>query len=248
MLHETHSLCGTWGAVGIINLKGLGDAWMGMVVHKIRRARRVVTGLVQLHPPVGIVVAASAVTCLQTLITASQPSQNRLHLRDVFAEGRRYAVQPRTNGFSLTTATMTRRNGRRRRSRIAATVTGTFTGDAEMTFVRLHYHASPLYGLYGLAVPAFFASIVLYVEWSVMIRALLIALLFGLAFINSRLDAALQVGDMVFFVRKALDDLPPVDVPQLAPAVPGVVMRSHRDFWDEWEKFYQERVREEERG
>ncbi len=218
-----------------------------MIVQGIRRARRALTGLLQLHPPVGIVVAASAATCYQTLITASQPSQNRLHLRDVFAEGRRYAIQPRAAGFSLTTATMTRRNGRRRRSRIAATVTGTFTGDDQMTFVRLHYHASPIYGLYALAIPAFFASIVIYVEWAIALRVILIALLFAFAMISSRLDAALQVGEMVFFVRKALEDLPPVEVPQLAPVYPGVVMRGRRDFWDEWEKFYQERIREEDR-
>ncbi|MFN8530837.1 MAG: hypothetical protein U0670_19710 [Anaerolineae bacterium] len=209
------------------------------MVRPFTRIMRVFSPLWQLHPPVGFVVGASRSVCLQTLITAARPSQNRLHLRDVFVDGRRYAVQPRDNGFRITTSIGSRRGGQRRRTRVAGIVIGSFLGDDTITLVRLRYQAAPLHWLASLLIPAFIASIVIYADWHIAARAAVVAALFLLSWLGSRLDAAVQVAEIVFFVQKALEDLPPVNVPELAATVPGVVMRGRKDFAHEWEKFYE---------
>ncbi|MDX2162433.1 MAG: hypothetical protein SF162_13985 [bacterium] len=211
-----------------------------MMLRPFGRLLRRFSALWNLHPPVGIVVAAPQSVCLQTLITAARPSQQRLHLRDVFAEGRRYYIQPRDDGFRMASNTSTRRNGQRIRSRVAAFVIGTFSGDESITLVRLRYRAAPYYALVALFVPAFASSIIFYMEWPVGVRAVLIAVLFGLSWVTTRLEAALQVGEMVFFVQKALEDLPPVSVPELAASHPDVVLNNRQDFTREWEKFYRQ--------
>ncbi len=199
----------------------------------------------QLHPPVRVVVGAPRSLCMSTLITAAQPSQHRLHMRDAFRDGRRYAVQPTNDGFRITSETSTRRNGRRFRTRPAATVTGTFSGDDRVTFIRLRYQIHWLHMISGLLIPAFIASILVYVPWSPALITVIIAAIFALAFVVQRMEAALQVGEMVFFIEKAFEDFPPANVPELDSSVPGVVMKSKRDFHDEWQRFYEERLKEE---
>ncbi len=219
-----------------------------MINRIMRRIVRPFHLLWWLHPPVGMVVGAARAACLQTLIVASKPSQYRLHLRDLFVDGRHYDVQPIANGFRITSQTVTRRNGERRRSQRAAALIGTFIGasDSNVTVVRLRAQAFPFYPLPGLLLPAFFSSIIVYMPWEIALRVGVIALLFGLALLRARLEAALQVGAMVFFAQKALDDLPPVHAPELAEVLPGVVMRARqKDFMHEWEKFYEAHQHEE---
>jgi hypothetical protein len=218
---------------------------------RFEELRRIVNAILGLHPPVGFLVGATRAACLHTLIVAARPSQDRLHLRDLFAEGRRYYIQPIAEGFTLTSNISARKDGRRLRTRSAATVIGVFDGDQTsdppITFVRLRYRAHAMYLLTGMVVPAFISSILIYLPWHPLAISALVGLLFSLTFIGHRLDAALQVGEMVFFVQKVLEDLPPVHAPELQADLPGVVMRAKQtDFMEAWERFYEERLREEQ--
>jgi hypothetical protein len=210
------------------------------MIRTLKRALRPLNLIWQLHPATHYVVGASRAVVLQTLVTAAKPSQYRLHLRDVFADGRHYDVQPTHGGFRITSQTVTRRNGERRRSRHAAALIGRFIGDETVTVVSLRGQAFPLYPVPGILFPAFIASIIVYMPWQIGLRVGALALLLGLALLRARLEAAVEVGAMVFFTQKALDDLPPVHAPELTDTLPGVVVRVRQhDFMHEWDKFYE---------
>ena len=194
----------------------------------------------QLHPPVALVVRASQGKCLQTLAVAAKPSADRLHLRNLFTSGRRYYVQPQQDGFKLTSDNRLFWGGKRNRTRVAAVVFGKFSSpDNEITFIRLHSRVNILHMLSGLLVPIFFTSIVVYMPWPRLVISLIILLLFGLSLIGRRFDAAFQVNEMVYFVQRALEDLPPVEVSALPASGPDVVLT---DFREQWYRFYREQI------
>jgi hypothetical protein len=203
--------------------------------------RELLRPLWQTHPPVALVVRASPAACLQTLMMASRPSQQRLHLRDLFTNGRRYYVQPRPDGFRLTSDTSMIWGSRRQRSRMAAVIDGVFSGVEDVTFVRLRAHMSIPYSLSALIIPAFVTSIVIYTPWPRALVGLLVLLLFALSWLGHRFDAVYQANEIVYFVQKALEDLPPAEAPQLESAGPEVVIPSSSDeFREQWQKFYRE--------
>ena len=194
----------------------------------------------QLHPPVALVVRASQGKCLQTLMVASKPSAERLHLRNLFMGGRRYYIQPQQDGFKLTSDNRLFWGGKRNRTRVAAVVFGKFSSpDNEITFIRLHSRVNITYLLSGLLLPIFFTSIVVYMPWPHLAISIIILLLFGLSLIGHRFDAALQVNEMIYFVQTALEDLPPVEISALPPSGPDVVLT---DFREQWYRFYREQM------
>lgn len=198
----------------------------------------------QLHPPVALVVRASQRDCLQTLFTAAKPSADRLHLRNVFAGGRRYYIQPQADGFKLTSDNRLFWGGRRNRSRMAAVVYGKFSSpDDSVTLVRLHSRINIPYLLSGLFLPVFFTWIVIAMPWSQVVTGLIIALLFSLSLVGYRFNAALQVNEMVYFVQRALEDLPRADLNGLPAASPDLVMT---DFREQWFRFYREQTSQED--
>lgn len=198
-----------------------------------------------LHPPVALVVRAEPVITLQTLIAASRPSTDRLHLRNLFHDGRRYYVQPRLNGFRITSDTRQFWGGRRRRTGIAAAVFGavsTLDDDKSITSIRLTTRLHAPYALSSILLPAFIGSIVLYIPWTTPLKVLLIGGLFGLSWFGYWLNAALQVNEMIYFVQKALEDLPPGELVELGESVPHVVNSPREDFRAEWQKFYDQQT------
>src|SRR5664279_5730188 len=165
----------------------------------IPRTRLRWQALWQLHPPVALVVGASQSACLQTLLIAAKPSAERLHLRNVFAEGRRYYVQPRAEGFKLTSDNRLFWGGRRNRTRVAAVVLGELASlDAEITAIRLHARMNVTYLISGLLLPIFFTSIVVYMPWSHIAITVIVTLLFLFSLLGHRFNAALQVNEMVY--------------------------------------------------
>ncbi len=199
----------------------------------------------QLHPPVALVVRAPQAVCLQTLLVAAKPSADRLHLRNLFADGRRYYIRPQEDGFRLTSDNRLLWGGRRNRTRVAAVVLGEFSSpDDEITFIRLHSRIRLIYLISGLLLPIFFSSIVVYMPWPRSIISAIIVLLFALSLLEHRFNAALQVNEMVYFVQKALEELPPVEIAALPTSGPDVVMT---DFREQWYRFYRE-ITEQDRG
>jgi hypothetical protein len=211
------------------------------------RLKRRARPLWQIHPPVALVVRASGDACVQTLLIAAKPSQQRLHLRDLFTDGRRYYIQPREDGFRLTSDTKLFWGGKRRRTRMAAVIYGAFAGGGdEVTFVRLRARMSVFYSLRSLLIPVFVSSILIYTPWSLPVVTVLIVLLFTLSWLGHRFDAAYQANEMVYFVQKALEDLPPAEMPQLQAAGPDVVVPSTaQEFREQWQKFYREHTQDE---
>jgi hypothetical protein len=193
-----------------------------------------------LHPPVACVVRATPTACLQTLVTAARPSQDRLHLRDLFHEGRRYHIEPRADGFRMTSTTRPLWGNRHSRTRVAAILSGTLSSvqsDDAITSVRLSWRISLPYAISACFAPAFISAILVSMPWGARVIVPLIAALFVLSWIGHGLNAALQVNEMVFFVQKALDDLPPAEVAELSASVPHVVQAA--DFYAAWQKFYE---------
>jgi hypothetical protein len=201
-----------------------------------------------LHPPVVLVVRASPVVCLQTLGVGARPSTDRLQLRNLFADGRRYYVQPLADGFRLTSDSRRPYGSRRRRTPVAAALFGRFS-EAEggaVTIIRLRTRMNALYLLNALFIPAFITSIILFMPWSRGVIVSLVVGMFTLSLAAHRLNAALQANAMVFFVQKVLEDLPAAELGQLPATNPEVVAPSpaQAGFREQWQKFYEEKSSE----
>jgi hypothetical protein len=200
--------------------------------------------------PVIVFVRATPVICLQTLATAARPSTQRLHLRNLFADGRRYFIRPKTpaqTGFTMVTTSRVLWRYRRRTSS-SAVLNGTFSsfGD-DSTRLHLRARVRPLYMFSSLFLPTFMTSILIFVPWPPALIAALIALLYALSWTGYRANAAIESHAMIWFVQKALEDLPPVEIGSLGSQTPGVYYDS-RDFEAAWQKFYAEHGGEADDG
>ena len=204
--------------------------------------RRSLTRFRQLHPPVVLFVRAAPDVTLHTLVTAAKPSQHRLHLRELFTEGRRYYIEPTKEGFRMTSNSRLLWSRRRDRTAQAATLYGTFTTLGEdITAVRLTASARLFHALRAFFLPVWMALIALSVPWPIVVRIGASVLLLLLAWAGHRLTAALQAVEMVFFVQKVLSDLPAVELPELNAAQPEVVQHgANADFRAQWQRFYEE--------
>ena len=190
-----------------------------------------------------IAVRATPGEVLQTLTLASRPRLDRLHLRDLFHNGRRYEVARTKEAFQVTSTARLLWGAGRARTPVAATVYGSFiTPSTGLTLVRLHVGASRLTTLRGLLVPLWACFFVLALSWPLVPSVALIGVLLVLGWVGARLNAALQALELVFFVQKALADLPAGELPALAPGSPDVVRTpGERDFQAVWERFYEEK-------
>jgi hypothetical protein len=184
-----------------------------------------------------LTVQASPAVCLRTLATAARPSQERLHLRDLFTEGRRYYLHPSRKGFRLTSNS--RVPWRRGRTGFTAVVSGTFSPAGDVTRILLRARITIPYLVQVFFIPVFISSIIIFAPWQRPVIGAAILLLFGLSWFGHRLNAMLQAGEMVFFVQKALEDLAPADIP-LIPANSDNTVTLEREFRQQWNKFYEE--------
>lgn len=202
----------------------------------------------QLHPPVALVLRADRAECLRVLASATKPRLDRLELRDLFSEGRRYFIAPTPQGFRLTNSARPLWGRSRRRTPIASIVTGTFadlggSGDAITSIhlrTRMHYG----YAFSALLIPAFVTSIIVPMPWGAAAVALLTIALFGFSWMAHRYNAALQAADLVYFVRKALEDLPAAPLVELGTGDDDPVIAprdaASAEFRRQWDRYYQE--------
>lgn len=212
--------------------------WWRLIIWMIRGGTRQVwyTGA-----PVVLVMRASPAVCLHTLMTAAKPSTSRLHLRNLFAHGRRYFIQPQQDGFQLTTTSKVIWRYRQRTSSSAVLDAHFSSLDDDVTRIQLRARLRPLYMLSALLIPAFMTTILVYVPWHPALILAALAALYGLSWAGHRLNAALEVSAMVWFVQKALEDLVPAEIMTLgALAADQVVHYDTQDFEQAWEKFYEQ--------
>jgi hypothetical protein len=191
------------------------------------------------YPPIALTVQAPPGICLQALAAAAKPSQNRLHLRNLFTEGRRYYVQPVKEGFRLTSNSKVPWQYRARTT-VAAVLYGQFRDNGDgATRINLHAQMRLFFLLDIFLIPLFISSIVIFAPWPKLFILLLMLALLGLSWIWHRLTATLQAAEMVYFVEKALEELTPVEVPLLAASNEDVITQD-REFREQWRKFYEQ--------
>ncbi|NWG16055.1 MAG: hypothetical protein HXY41_05410 [Chloroflexi bacterium] len=196
--------------------------------------RRLVDALWLVLPPATLTVRAAPVECVKALALAARPSQQRLHLRNLFAEGRRYYLQPIEGGFRLTCNSKI--PWRRGRTTIAALLLGHFSdaGDG-VTRLDLRARMRMIFLLDIFFIPSFITSLLVFAPWPPWLILTLALTLYGLSWTWHRLTAALQAEEMLFFVQKALEDLSPYHTPALSASTPEQVTP---EFREEWDKFY----------
>lgn len=191
------------------------------------------------HPDVRLTIQAAPGDCLRAIADAAKPSLNRLHLRNLFADGRRYYLDPLKDGFWMTSNSKIPWR-RRARTGFAAVLYAEFSPLSEgATLIHLRARMRILFFLDIFLIPLFISSILIFAPWPRSVIGSLSIALFGLSWVWHRLTAALQATDMVYFVQKALEDIPAAKIPKLAPPAPEVIT-PNREFREQWQKFYQQ--------
>lgn len=207
---------------------------------RLRRLLRPLMGMWYVHPDITLIAYGSPAVVLGMLVTSSKPSTDRLHLRNLFAHGRRYHfVGGSPNGFRMeTTSKIPWR--RRDRTRATAVLTAQFKQlDDDLTQINLTAHIRLASMYTGFIVPIFFTPLFLFAAWHhPLVRLLMLVSLYGLAWTAYRYSAAVDANDMVYFIEQSLADLMPKSVTELGAHVPYVV-DNREDFADAWEKFYE---------
>lgn len=180
--------------------------------------------------------------CLYILQQTARPNVKRLEFRDLFADGRRYFLQPNsTQTFKMTTTR--KKAGYYRRRIVACTVVhGHFSEQAGTTTLRLKTRMRIGYALEALVLPFFFSSLVIYMPWP---QAIIIGIVLGLfvfSWLGHRYHAALEAHAMLVFIRRALADHVQIPAPQISNEGGDIVYDSQRQFQQVWEQFYEEKV------
>ncbi len=196
------------------------------------------------HPQTVLLAEATPDDCLHTLRQAVKPKRDKLHLQDLFNHGRRYDIQPRTDGFTI--VTNSKHYWRytegmwavRRRTRAAALVRGTFTPVADdYTRIAVSGRFRLGYLLDVVLLPGFMTSIVVFMPWPLGWVGGLVAALFGLSYLYHYYQAAYQANEMVFFIKKVLQEKLVTNLPTLQAENPDI-LRSRQEFEQAWERFY----------
>lgn len=208
---------------------GLRGVWKGLL-------RRVW----YLPPESTLRLQLSAAQGYRLLQMAAKPSVERLHLRKLFVNSRRYFPQPRPDGsFRLeTTRKVAWHPSAKRRTASKAVLHGDFEGVQEgVVQLRLRSHVRPWYLVMAFAWPTFMTSILIFMPWSPAWIALFIVALYALSWVGHRAEAMLEVHEMLVFIETALDDF----IAQPAPSldVPSADVVYSEQFATAQRKFYQ---------
>lgn len=188
------------------------------------------------HPERVLLVGASPDVCLQTLARAAKPSTERLHLRNLFTDGRRYTLKPHPNGFQMNITS--RIAWRRGRGRVASVLMGTCSEiDAGVTRISLRARLTVPFLLDVFVLPGWMSLLLIFGPLARPVGIGLSLVLLALSWAWHWYTAVLQAADMLYFVQVALDDLPPAAVPALAAPTPDTI---YSDFQQAWDKFYEE--------
>lgn len=187
------------------------------------------------YPDVTLVLQAHPVVILETLVKAAKPSTDRLHLREVFRQGRRYDLQALPSGFSMSTTSKVQWHYRRRTvssSRLDGELV-LIDNDTTRLIMRAHFRTP--YLLSSMLVPAYVTSILIWMPWPRVIIFSLLAIICWLSWLGHRYNAALEAHEMVYFITKALEDY----VPKVSGALGiGDTLVYNSDFAQVWEDFY----------
>lgn len=211
---------------------------LGSVVARLRLPGPLLNRVWFVCSPAALVIRATPGACVQTLAVAAKPSTKRLHLRNLFASGRRYQLHLRGGGFTLTTTSQVLWRYRKRTSAAAVLLADLSAVDAQITRIQLRVRISLIYLLDAFLIPTFVLSILIFVPWPPPLIAALLAGLYLLSWFGHRHGAALEANEMIFFVQKALEEFVPAEILALDSTSPDVI-QINREFGAIWEEFYQ---------
>lgn len=202
-------------------------------------AWRGLRGLWSILDPVVINVDAPPDVVLRMLDSAAHPSIERLHLREVFVEGRRYFMQATDSGFRMVTTSKTLLN-RTRRTEASAVLTATLAsaGDGK-TSIAVRARLRPVSFLYTFWMPVIMIYLLLPVPWPRVLAVGIIVAIFGFAWGTLHYGAALEANEMVFFIRKTFENLPKF-TPGVLSASSADMTVNGSDFEVLWDKFVRE--------
>lgn len=199
-----------------------------------RRVYAFVWGVTQ---PSDIFVRARPEICLRTLATAAKPSSKRLHLRDVFTQGRRYTIRETKSGFRLTTNNAVQWS-RRRRTRSCAVVKGSFSSMGEdITRVHLESYNTLENTVTAFILPILIGPMMIVMPlWPLAIGIFGVSVLVIASWVANRYNASLEATEILYFVQKALDDLESAQILPLSSSVINI-SSAQADFASEWVRF-----------
>jgi hypothetical protein len=217
---------GLWGALRRLSNAVLGRVWF-------------------LHPTIQLRVALSPSITLQTIATAAQPSTKRLHLRNVFASGRRYYVFSNGgDGFVLTTnAKVSWRYSQR--TGLTAMLYGDCAYDGYTTTVSVRSRIKLTYLVNMLLLPTWMTALIIYMPWHPLVIVGCIIALYGLSWMGYRANAMLDAYEMLFFLEKAFEEHTPQAIPTLEAQGAQVLYNYRSDFTQAWDKFYEQIVQDD---
>jgi hypothetical protein len=206
-----------------------------------RLLNALLNGVWYLHAPAQFTVALPPRMAFAALQTAARPSTERLHLRNVFAGGRRYYLQAEPDGFRMTTNAKESWRYAHRTSAVTI-MSGVFHSDRDLTQVTLRSRMKVSYLLDVLWLPTFMSSLIVMTPWPTPVVGALVVAFYGLSWLGHRYHAALEAYEMLYFVEKAFEDFLPPLAPQIEHTGADVVYDLQRDFASAWEAFYQQVV------
>ena len=195
------------------------------------------------YPDHVLFIKAAPVVCLETLTRAARPSVQRLHLRNLFAEGRRYHILPGADHCHFQMKSTTRIPWRRQRSRSASVLYGSCQAlTADITRVDLRVRVALPFFLDIFLLPAWMSLLLVFGPLSLPVGLAASALILVLSWLWHRYTAVLQAMDMVYFVQVALDDLPEATFAELPRTTDNII---YSEFEQQWRKFYDEQSHEQ---
>lgn len=193
------------------------------------------------HPPVHLTITLTSALVIPTLRTAAKPSTDRLELRNVFANGRRYYFNSHTRGFLMTTNA--KRSWRYAHRTSAITVmTGIILPDPLGSHLILESRIKLTYLLDVLLIPLFMTSLIVAMPWHPLLIVCSTVALFGLSWLGHRYSATLEAYEMLFFVEKSFEELMPEAPPVIEKEGAHVRIDPQRDFASAWQHFYEDVV------
>lgn len=198
-----------------------------------------------IQEPVAFWVKASPEACVKAVEQAARPSVQRLHLREVFTNGRRYDLTTDRRGFTLNTSAIT---GWRARQRTTAACTlhvrlDSPTDDPDQTTLTLTPHLRLFAIVRSLWLPILMAYIIGSNPWSPVVITAILICMFALAWAGLRLSASVDAAEMTYFIQKAFEEYRHTQ-PATLPAPPDPSVIGGADFEAMWERFV--RARREE--
>lgn len=191
------------------------------------------------HPAIHLRVRLSPSELYMVLDRATKPSIQRLQYRNLFSDGRRYLIKPRSDGgFQMMTTHKVIWYPRRRTTASVVLMGDAERLDDETTRILLMSRFRVRYLIDIFTLPSFMTSMLIFMAWQSWVLITSIILLYSLSWMGHRFHAELEAHEMIYFVEKVMEEYVPVATPRLQVKSADIILE--RDFVEVWDKFVEE--------